>query len=60
MQVRFKPGFLFRTLVICVCHGVTLASRETKKADVTEHRAVFDHVGLLVDEPSSYAGLPFA
>jgi len=36
-----------------------LAPRETKKADVAEHPEVFDHVGLLVNEPSSYAGLLF-
>jgi hypothetical protein len=32
---------------------------ETKKADVAEHPQAFDHVGLLVNEPSSYAGMPF-
>jgi hypothetical protein len=32
---------------------------ETKKADVAEHPEVFDHVGLLVDEPPGTAGLPF-
>jgi hypothetical protein len=36
-----------------------LAKRETKKADVAEHPEVFDHVGLLVNEPSSYAGVLF-
>jgi hypothetical protein len=31
-----------------------------KKADVAKHPdEVFDHVGLLVNEPSSYAGMPF-
>jgi len=30
-----------------------------KKADVAEHPEVFDHVGLLYDEPSSYAGVLF-
>jgi hypothetical protein len=30
-----------------------------KKADVAEHPRVFDHVGLLVNEPSSDAGVPF-
>jgi hypothetical protein len=30
---------------------LTLAPKE--KADVVEHQEVFDHVGLLVDEPSS-------
>jgi hypothetical protein len=33
--------------------------RKMKKADVAEHPEVFDHVGLLVNEPSSSAGLPF-
>jgi hypothetical protein len=35
------------------------ARQQTKKADVAEHPEVFDHVGLLVNEPSSSAGLPF-
>jgi hypothetical protein len=30
-----------------------------KKADVVEHPEVFDHVGLLVNEPPDPAGLPF-
>jgi hypothetical protein len=29
------------------------APRKRKKADVAEHPKVFDHVGLLFDEPSS-------
>ena len=32
---------------------------ETKKADVVENPEVFDHVGLLVNEPPGTAGLPF-
>jgi hypothetical protein len=32
---------------------------ETKKADVAEHLEVFDHVGLLFNEPSSDAGMLF-
>ena len=32
---------------------------QTKKADVAEHPEVFNHVGLLVNEPSSYAGMLF-
>jgi hypothetical protein len=36
-----------------------IASIKTKKADVAEHPEVFDHVGLLVNEPSSLAGVPF-
>jgi len=31
--------------------------RETKKADVAEHAKVFDHVGLLINEPPGTAGL---
>jgi len=33
------------------------AVTEHKKADVTEHPKVFDHVGLLANEPPSTAGL---
>jgi hypothetical protein len=33
---------------------------ETKKTDVAEHPAVFDHVGLLVNRPTGTAGLPFS
>jgi hypothetical protein len=33
--------------------------RETKKADVAEHPKVFDHVGLLSNEPPGTAGLLF-
>jgi hypothetical protein len=33
---------------------------QAKKADVVEHPdEVFDHVGLLVNEPPGRAGLPF-
>jgi hypothetical protein len=32
---------------------------KNEKADVAEHPDVFNHVGLLVNEPSSFAGLPF-
>ena len=32
-------------------------SPRTKKADVVEHPKAFDHVGLLVSEPSGTAGL---
>src|ERR1017187_169630 len=31
----------------------TFSAEGTKKADVAEHPEVFDHVGLLVNEPSS-------
>ena len=37
-----------------------LAPSQTKKADVVEHLEVFDHVGLLVNEPPGTAGLPFS
>jgi hypothetical protein len=36
-----------------------LSPNKTKKADVAEHPEVFDHAGLLIDEPSSYAGMLF-
>ena len=32
---------------------------QTKKAGVVEHPEVFDHAGLLVNEPPGKAGLPF-
>lgn len=32
---------------------------ERKKADVVEHLGVFDHVGLLFNEPPGSAGVPF-
>jgi hypothetical protein len=34
-------------------------SGRTKKADVVGHPQAFHHVGLLFDEPSSEAELPF-
>jgi hypothetical protein len=33
--------------------------QRNKKADVVEHPEVFDHDGLLVNEPPGLAGLPF-
>ena len=36
-----------------------LTSPRTKKADVAEHPKVFDHVGLLTNEPPGTAGLLF-
>jgi hypothetical protein len=36
-----------------------LHHRTRKKTDVVEHPQVFDHVGLLVNEPPGTAGLPF-
>jgi hypothetical protein len=32
---------------------------DNKKADVVEHREVFDYVGLLVNKPPGQAGLLF-
>jgi hypothetical protein len=34
-----------------------ITSPRTKKADVAEHPQVFDHVGLLTNEPPGMAGL---
>ena len=33
--------------------------QRNKKAGVVEHLAVFDHAGLLVNEPPGKAGMPF-
>jgi hypothetical protein len=44
-------------LLLAVAH--VPRQEETKKADVAEHPKVFDHVGLLVNEPPGYAGLLF-
>jgi hypothetical protein len=38
---------------------ILLGTVLAKKADVAEHPQVFDHVGLLVNEPSSDGGVPF-
>jgi hypothetical protein len=40
--------------------GENRASIKNKKADVAEHPKVFDHVGLLFNEPPGNAGLFFA
>ena len=32
---------------------------QRKKADVVEHLKMFDHVGVLANEPPRLAGLPF-
>ena len=37
----------------------TVPDGNQKKADVVEHLEVFDHVGLLVNEPPSYPGVLF-
>ena len=39
--------------------GETTPSRKTKKADAIKYPAVFGRVGLLVNRPSSYPGVPF-
>jgi hypothetical protein len=39
--------------------GAGLAQPRTKKTGVVAHPKVFDHVGLLVNEPPGTAGLPF-
>jgi hypothetical protein len=44
---------------LLVTAGRPAPLRANKKADVVEHREVFDHVGLLVNEPPGRAGLPF-
>jgi len=36
---------------------ITFHVRKTKKADVAEDPKVFDHVGLLANEPLGTAGL---
>jgi len=33
--------------------------RERKKTDAIKHLLVFDRIGLLVNRPSSYPGVPF-
>jgi hypothetical protein len=39
--------------------GAIFFPEPIKKADVVEHREVFDHVGLLVNKPPGMAGVPF-
>jgi len=36
-----------------------VADADVKKADVAEHPEVFDHVGLLTNEPPGRTELPF-
>jgi len=45
-------------LVLAGCDPTAARERE-KKADVAEHPEVFDHVGLLVNEPPGKAELLF-
>ena len=41
------------------CRDRSVPPRPLKKADVAEYPEVFDHVGLLFNEPPGTAGLPF-
>jgi hypothetical protein len=43
----------------CVTVFMGYLGTSKQKTDVVEHPKVFDHVGLLVSEPPSTAGLPF-
>jgi hypothetical protein len=52
LEADFSIGFLLGD-------GGHPAPPKAKKADVTEHREVFHHVGVLVNEPPGMAGLPF-
>jgi len=45
-------------LVSCWLRQLPRTERN-KKTDVPEHPGVFDHVGLLANEPPGTAGLPF-
>jgi hypothetical protein len=49
VSIRYLPEI---TTIRC-------SSSQEKRADVAEHPGVFDHVGLLVNEPPGKAGLPF-
>ena len=46
-------------IMLFVPSAPTCSIQAKKKADVAEHPEVFDHVGLLVNGPSSLAGVPF-
>jgi hypothetical protein len=52
LESIFSIGFPFLVAEV-PRHG------KTKKADVAEHPRVFDHVGLLFNEPPGRAGLLF-
>ena len=43
----------------CLAGSIAAALAKAKKADVAEHPEVFDHVGLLVNEPPGKIGLLF-
>jgi hypothetical protein len=44
--------------ILCVHSGTNGIDQGQKKADVAEHPEVFNHVGLLVNGPSSYLDCP--
>jgi hypothetical protein len=44
-------------VVAKICSSAAQQPTRTKKADVAEHPQVFDHIGLLIDEPPGTAGL---
>jgi hypothetical protein len=48
----------FRCNWLASFHGPFGRPLRTKKADVAGHPKVFDHVGLLVNEPPGTTGLP--
>jgi hypothetical protein len=57
-QVKNLPDDVFGTIVQLPCKSRCSAVAQ-KKTDVTGHFKVFDHVGVLFNEPPSDAGLPF-
>jgi hypothetical protein len=57
MVCDLSSSFIFR-LAVGGC-DLLAPPNAKKKADVAEHLGVFDHVGLLVNEPPGTAGLPF-
>ena len=52
-----KPPPIPMRVTACTLAAPRRQSTRTKKADVAEHPEVFDHVGLLVNEPPGTAGL---
>jgi hypothetical protein len=58
--IRFGESFKGVVLALSATfHAPFAAEAVEKKADVAEHPEVFDHAGLLVNEPPDPAGLPF-
>jgi len=56
---RVEDAAPWRPVVLAVGWLPPSHAAETKKADVVENPKVFDHVGLLVNEPPGTAGLLF-